>query len=628
MSIKSISSSINIILKNKILFSIKIELNRQSYYYIKDIIKRVYEYIEKIKNYINNLKVGDARVKDLFYIYGQRFTFTEDKDDEDDFAQEAKKLFYLDDRLYFLRDDWFPRNFSGNINKIKEYFNQLTMNNSVIILGINNYTKNKFNLNESDISFMFENISSTKYFNLRYTFNDLDKLNLTINLTENDKDIRFTKNIYISNYTNESKLVIYEEDEDKFLFEETKEICRINSDTYRFFYFRDTSFKIPKVFISLFILHPFLRPNLTESENDNLYFQLILFISYLQDEINYRLSDAIRAGNEFYIDFKENYIYIDIYCFSDITHNILKIIEEIISYSNTKIENNYDIYRDYALEILNSKGKNIDDIIKLEFYKYIYDDLPFYNYYKFPIDEFEEKRIEFTTTIDSTIMQGYIYGYISKEDSLKICDIFEKTGVEKFTETLTKANLNNDKINIKNFVEKLMNKVDIPSNIINKKYSEQIDNEIYFFKKMAKYNYKNSVFAYIIEDIFEDINSNISVKMMTQKYIFLKIICKNNISCTKDNIMTKIINEINNSGLDKQIDLIGNRFYYYLKSTQNMITDKHETLKSASIQKIYENLYNRFNVSEKKDYFDISFEEFKNKILELNKDFPNYIIFE
>ena len=41
--------------------------------------------------------------------------------------------------------------------------------------------------------------------------------------------------------------------EDDYLFFETKtqEICSVNKDTYKFFYFRDTSFGIPKLYIEI-----------------------------------------------------------------------------------------------------------------------------------------------------------------------------------------------------------------------------------------------------------------------------------------------------------------------------------------------------------------------------------------
>ena len=416
------------------------------------------------------------------------------------------------------------------------------------------------------------------------------------------------------------------DDEHNFFNSQTKKICSINSDTYRFFHFRDTSFKIPKVYISLFILHPFLRPNRTESENHNLFFQLILFISYLKDEINYRLADAIRAGNEFKIDFTENFIYIDIFCFSDIAKKILEIIEEIISKLNLKIENNYEIYRDYALETLNLKGNNTDNRLKLEFYKIIYDDLPVYNFYEFPIDEFKNKTVSFNETFNSFIMQVYIYGFISEDESKEICNIFKKSNINTFSDTLETANLNNGNVSIINFVEKLMNKKEIKGNITYN-YTEKTNNKTYIYKRMSKYNYRSCVFTYIIEDIFNDINSNITFSLSTQKYMHLIFICKNETNCTNKNILEKVIFLFNKTELDEHVDLIGDRFYYYLRSTEIYIADRHNTLKTSSLQKSYENLYNRFNSTEKKN-FDIDFETFKKNISDLNQEFPNYTTFK
>lgn len=629
MSIKSISCDIDIILKSKILFSIKIELNSKSYYFIKDIIKTVYEYMEKIKKHVNKLNGEDERIKELYYIYEQSFTFVEDKDDENYFAQKAKDLFYLDNYFYFLREDWIPDNFTNNLNKVKNYFNQLTMSNSVIILGINDYTKDKFYLNESNISFIFQNVKTTKYFTFNYSYNDLSLLNLILNSAEKDETIKFTKNKFISNYTEKSELDIYEEDKEGYFAKKTKQI-RNATDTCRFYYFRDTSFGIPKVYISLFILHPFLRPNSAEaSEKNNQFFQLILYISYLKDEINYRLADAIRAGSYFKVDFSENYIYIDIFCFSDIVHDIMEIIASIISDSKDKIENNKEIYREYAISTLNGKGRSIDNRIKLEFYNYIYDDLPFFNFYEFPIDEFRDKNITLETKLDSSIMQGYIYGYISEEESEKIFDIFkDKSSKISFQDALIKANLNNGKVNLKNFVSKLMNKIDISKNYTNEDFSTDLKGTTYLYKKFSNHFYKNAIYLSMIQDIFEDIDSNISVQKMSQTSLFLKIICRNT-NCNKENIINEILKEIESkSKMEKKVDLIGNRFYYILKNSQNIQAERHDTLKAGAIQKSFENLYDRNYDPDKNVYFDIDFETFHNSFIKLNEEFPNFIKFQ
>ena len=70
----------------------------------------------------------------------------------------------------------------------------------------------------------------------------------------------------------------------------------------------------------------------------------MLYLSYIQREFNSLLSDAIRAGNSFNLGFVENYVYIDVFAYSDIIENILIIIKKIlISDKTEEIFNNYYI---------------------------------------------------------------------------------------------------------------------------------------------------------------------------------------------------------------------------------------------------------------------------------------------
>ena len=205
------------------------------------------------------------------------------------------------------------------------------MNSSVVIIGINDYTKEKYSLKNTDISFIFNNISQTKYFHLNYSYNDLSKLNLSLNSSEDNITIVYKKNNFRSSYTYRNEVIIYDEDSYSYFDKKIEQICSVNIDTYKFFYLRDTSFGLPKLFITLYILHPFLRPNYTNpTENDELFFQFVIFISYLKSEINDKLSDAIRTGNNFKLDFNENYAYIDIYCYSDLAYKIFDIVKNII----------------------------------------------------------------------------------------------------------------------------------------------------------------------------------------------------------------------------------------------------------------------------------------------------------
>ena len=89
-----------------------------------------------------------------------------------------------------------------------------------------------------------------------------------------------------------------------------------------------------------------------------------------------------------------------------------------------------------------------------------------------------------------------------------------------------------------------------------------------------------------------------------------------------------IIDELDKTDISKEVDIIGNRFYYVLKSIENYVAERHDDLKSSSITKSFENLYDRYYDPDKNIYFDIEFDEFKENIEKLNNEFPNYIKFE
>ena len=69
INIKSLFCNFDVVLKNRIKFSIVIGLNHYSYHYIKEIIEIVYTYMEKIKAHINNMNPNiDERISELLFI--------------------------------------------------------------------------------------------------------------------------------------------------------------------------------------------------------------------------------------------------------------------------------------------------------------------------------------------------------------------------------------------------------------------------------------------------------------------------------------------------------------------------------------------------------------------------------
>ena len=148
--------------------------------------------MEKIKAHINNMNPNiDERISELLFINEQNFSFTEDVHKGEFYKNKAKDLFYRDDKNYFLGEVWIPSDLNKNNTNIKFYTEQLTMENSVVIIGLNNDTIKKYDINntESDISFIFENIEKTNFSGIYYSINDLDRLNINISNVSDISDI-------------------------------------------------------------------------------------------------------------------------------------------------------------------------------------------------------------------------------------------------------------------------------------------------------------------------------------------------------------------------------------------------------------------------------------------------------
>ena len=243
--------------------------------------------------------------------------------------------------------------FEENIKKIKNessyYFEQLKPENSVIVLGIKDNDINKITCNENssfplNCSFFKDknNVRETIYYNVSFintTFNSCDfEIKLDI---DNKANISYVRNKYISKYKN----IIPEQNEPE---QKTIDISTkiLNNCHFK----RNINVRIPKVFISINLLHPFLRPLTNdESFNNCTYFQILEFFSAIKRKANDVLADAIRAGNEIDFNYNENYLYINIFCYEDIAYNIVKVIKNIT----------FDII-----------WKNSDFIVNNEMYKY------------------------------------------------------------------------------------------------------------------------------------------------------------------------------------------------------------------------------------------------------------------
>ena len=636
--IDSLSSSYEIILKNRIRFSIYILLTHYSYNYIPEIITKVYNYMNDIILYINNFNdsINDTRIEELQRISEQIFTFTEDAHETLFFQNIAINLFYKDEKDYLLKQEWFTKqNFIKNINTVKNYFNQLNINNSVIFLGINEATIIKYNLPQSNIGFIFQNKDITNFFGITYSSNNIDE-HFSISY-DNDFTTLLNpeKNDFISKYDYNSDLEYNSSDYDNYFKTIHKEISDANDNYLKVFWQKDTSFHIPKVFISIYFFHPFLRPNydkLNSKKNDKLVFEFLLYIFYIRREIIEQLADAFRAGgnffNMFYGEVSRN---LNLYIYSDQVNKSLNIIKNIIynsTHFKSEMDKKFEIYKEDALRyFLNIESDSDTQKIRYAFFESITkgedNNLnPIYNLYNFPIASFnnitrKELDNEELKAITYSIKYIYIFGYYNETDSYDIYKLFNSTN--HFDILLnTMANFNNTKISVSNFVEWALNRSLVTKN---SNISCNINNDYTgYFMNFVKYTLKTSCLSDMLIDILSRnenfINSNIEIIKVQQNFIFMGYIFKNE-KLENDELMDKIIVWLKEDDkMNKKVDVIGDKFYYFLKGYIKIKSLKHYNMVDSALENTYDHLY---NTHEDNNILEFEIKNYENFIDEIRK---------
>ena len=627
-NIKSLSCDIDVILKSKIKFSINIYLNSYSYQKLKDIILIVYNYMDELTKYIKTLKDDDNRKNELFKIIKQNFSFTEDLHDITSYnPKKGINLFCKNDRKYFLRDIWLPSNFT--FSELNEYTSQLTRNNSVLIIGINNYTLNK-HFNNSELSYLFNNTKEIDYYNFKYNINDLDIIFENNNNSYNKINFQDYKNEYISKYSHSNELEYNPQDLDNYRNLSSE---RIGDTNFREFYFkRDTSFKIPKVFITLYFFHPFMRPNSTKEFNDQRFFEIMLYMSYIKREININLSDAIRAGNSISMFFNQNLFYIDIFAYSDMAIKILEIIKNI----TLNIDNNFkwdnetffEIYRDAALEdYLNFETISQNIKMRLTFYEHLYNDnnkteKGVYNYFQFPREQYlniANNSLNSTNMdlITSFVINGHIFGYYNLENATYIYNLFSADEDNNFNNCLESVDLNIEEINSENFAYWMKKK----NNLEDKKKEINISNcekniIIYRFLHWSTYDSENKVWSDIFIQILNEAlkkNDILESYVFSQGEIYVQFNIKSKLIEEDKIFKDNVTKEFNTYSINyhKVVDVVGDRFYYLIRSYLMDLYSKREDMKSSAIARLNSNLYyienyQKLDEMKNKNYDDFS----------------------
>ena len=612
LNIKSLSCNFEVILKSKIKFSILIKLNEYSYEYLKEIIERVYSYMEKIKMHINNLKQNDERVTELYTINAQNFTFTEDSHEIGYYKNKAKDLFYRDDKDYYLKEVWIPSDLNQSNSRIKFYSNQLTQENSVIFVSISKQIVDKYHLNES-LRIFSDLKKTTKYSNITYSIHDIKDLNLYIDKVKKENSLTYYPNIFISNFSRNDKIVKEEEK-----LNGTYTPLNKSDNFVKFYWIKSTNFEIPKVYVNLYFFHPYLRPNTkNKSEQDTIFFYFILYMAYLEREIYFKLSDAIRAGNMIKMNFTENFFYIDVFAYSDKIIEIMTIINDIV-YSNednikTEIKDNFILYRDYALDdLLNFQNLDIKEVLRYEYYKGITendkDDFPpVYNYYKFNKTNFiniteSNCSFDYLNNINAQIVNGFILGYCERNKAEEIYNISKRNFNElSLIQSFYHANYNPEKFPIKSFVNKSLNREKLTENKPNNKAKELLSNVIYSFMTFGDYSYENRILAELLKKVLEHNTGRRSyrIDIINQKDIVLRFFIPRQIYINTSEFINSIIDIIKSNQdyyTNEHFDVVGDYFYYIVTNLEIKFSKNPISMKGSAIAFSYDELYDMHNV--------------------------------
>ena len=566
-TIKYLTCDFEVVLKKKIKFSIKIILDNSSYYYLDDIIEKVYQYITQIKN------IDKDRYDELKKIVEQEFNFTEDTDDIMSFT---KKLgIYLFDKKTnknFLKDVWIE---PSNSTEVEKLFSQLIPDNSVIILALKNETIKKIRS------------TSHKFF----TINNYDVVrNLTHYITDLKFDIdrKDTKNNYITNYSGNkyisNKTEAIEKEKQIINNKKKKSAVSIYDTNLRHFKFlRETQFGLPKVHIMLNLFHPFLRPG---NDKHCIYFVFMLYLEYIEKEINTTLADAIRAGNTFSITYDYKSARIEVFAFSDVVYDIMVEIKKILMNKDAfdkiiKSSNTFQIYAEYTFEGQMNFRKVASHVKAKNLFMNGLNNNTYKNY-EFPIKNTEIKEKCYTTLneidvklVTNFILDCQIYGYYSKKEAQDIVDLFiEEPTDEKDFQTAVSIARPGENINATNFMSwiKMYNNIsDLTIKNITSNDTTNI-NQMFSYIYWSNFSSTNMIKLNLFERILNNYNTirlgfRLAYIEFNAIYLQLRYFIRNysqNINEIKGNAKEAILDIYKNKKeyYTKPFDIVGNRFYY------------------------------------------------------------------
>ena len=612
-NIKSISSYCYAFLKTKMMFVIYIELNCLNN--INDIIFKTYQYMHKIVEEAigKNLQIDRyEEVRDLCYI---NHNIVEKTFDTIELARAngeniitskyaPKYYFYYYCSLGEKTDN--ITNIEKVQNETEPYFSQLKPENSVIILALRDKDKNLLSCNENSpfhlncSKFRDEDMKTTTYYNVSYIndiFNSSDfKKDLDVN---NSANITFQKNSFITHHSTPIPDVIKAN-------ESIKELTNRTDKLNKFYFKENNNFRIPKVFISLSLFHPYLRPmNNDINEKRCYYFKIIEIFSAIKKKVHYQLSDAIRAGNEIIFGKSENYLYINIFAYEDIIYDIVEQIKNITLDTNwnlTDFYSNNKIYKNEAFDDYFIFNENHIGVIS-QYYLFSKLKNNLYNTFEFFPEEFGEeyyqkcikninKEYENLTTF---IIHGYIYGNCNETKAEIIYNLFEIEDISlKFNELL--INVNNTETNASEFV-KWATQIDTLNKSENITINKKIFNNTDIRKIIVTYIAFNESLLDItlFESVLNKAKRNnlflVNEYLFNYGYKYYELMFN-----LEDNSMSQTYDEIVEDEWSKRldgcydynrnVDNIGNRYYYLKKNFVTSLEKEQTSLRQRALDEL------------------------------------------
>jgi secreted Zn-dependent insulinase-like peptidase len=575
-SVRSIRTYSNITFNNKIEYFINVDFYDIGNFikgdFIENILKIIFTYVEKniqsnfTKNF--NQKMFNYLKKD----YENCFIFKDKSSDFEDYTNnQAFKLFFREsENPLFLYDNFLPET---NVNETLKFLtSQFTRNNSFVIIGIENgvmlecLNQNTSIFTNKLCKYLNRRNLTTKYFNLNYSEH---KVNFSI-LGEdiNTTNYNLTNpNIFSTKYNNLVSPNILDKNE----FIQKNDIHLIyDNETLKIYSKIDRTFRLPKITVNIQLFHYLSRIKDTiDLKSSKNIFSFLTYYMYLKINIEEELREAIIAGNSIYINKNNDFIHIEIICFTDVIKEILEKIVYIINNPNLTEQTKGTYFR-AVVEYLN---KNETD----EYWKYKIKK----NYYikskiqlnKNQIANISNEIINKVNEVNnSMITYIYFYGNINDTLAKDISQLFiEKKSIkfyliEKLGNTYINSSIN--------YFMDLFQNIEIPKDNYSIYYlqiEENINTTVQVLYYFEEYTNEKYIKLFLLSKMLMGNNTNIkaSVQVMNGLFLLIEKTAENkddNIEKEIDKLFSeeskkKIIKEYRKINNDTKIEL-----FYYLKN--------------------------------------------------------------